>query len=185
MICENCKQRPATVTVTHTRNGEHYAKHYCDVCSEEIGYAKTASEDTQPMSIAQIFSSWFGIPDWSTDTPESTIENQSDIQCANCHMTYQQFLQQGKFNCPHCYETFSQQLPQVFKRMHNGATKHIGKVPSGLQESYQLKKEIENLRQMMKIAIQDENFEEAASLRDKIYHLQAKLQQGGAEDDEL
>lgn len=185
MICENCKQRPATVTVTHTKNGEEYAEHYCNVCSEEIGYSKETTEATQSMSIAQIFSSWFGVPDWSTDAPLSTNSSQSASQCQSCNMTYEQFLQQGKFNCPHCYDAFSEQLPQIFKRIHNGATKHIGKVPSGLKESYQLKKEIENLRQKMKEAIQEENFEDAAILRDKIYSLQAKLQQGGADKDEL
>lgn len=182
MICENCKQRPATVTVTQMKDGQQFAKHFCETCSKQSDVVNAISNDDaqQPISIAQLFSSWFGVPTLSSSAPQSTQTTQNDKHCKGCNMTYSQFLQEGKFNCPHCYTTFSEQLPNVFKRLHNGAVEHKGKVPSGLNASYQLKKEIELLRQQMKEVIESENFEEAATLRDKIYELEAKLKQGGA-----
>jgi protein arginine kinase activator len=66
----------------------------------------------------------------------------------------------------------------VLKRLHNGATEHIGKVPGSINESYQVKRQIEALRQDMKVAIEEERFEDAASLRDQVRALEQKLSGG-------
>lgn len=183
MICENCKQRPATVTVTMNKGNEQIVKNYCEVCSSKSDFIQSG-QDSKPMSIEEIFSSWFGIPAWSKDAPESKKSQQDELHCSSCLMTYNQFLHEGKFNCPSCYESFHEQLPAVFKRLHNGATEHVGKMPGGLNNRYQIKKEIEQLRAQMKTVVQEEKFEEAANLRDQIHALEATLTQGGAERNE-
>lgn len=180
MICENCKQRPATVTITMTQDNEQIIKHYCEVCSGKNDFMANGQEP-KSKSIEELFSSWFGIPTWSVGSPESKQSQEDELKCTSCGMTFKQFLHEGKFNCPTCYESFHEQLPSVFKRLHNGATEHTGKIPSGLKNGYQIKKEIENLRQQMKISVENEDFEEAATLRDQIRALEASLVQGGAE----
>lgn len=180
MICENCKQRPATVTITMTKDNEQVVKHYCEVCSGKNDFIQNGP-DSKSKAIEEIFSSWFGIPAWSMNAPEQKQSQKEELQCFSCGMTFKQFLHEGKFNCSHCYETFHEQLPAIFKRLHNGATEHRGKIPSGFNNSYQIKKEIENLRQQMKVAVNEENFEKAAMLRDEIRTLEKSLQQGGAE----
>lgn len=183
MICENCKQRPATVTITMTKNNEEVVKHYCEVCSGQQDYLHI-DEEVKPVTIEQIFSDWFGIPTWSSNAPQSKQPSQEKQQCEICGMTYQQFLKEGKFNCPNCYHAFYERLPEVFKRLHNGATEHTGKIPGGLNKTYQIKKEIEVLRQKMKSAVEQEEFEEAAKLRDEVKQLEKQLTQGGAANDE-
>lgn len=178
MICENCKQRPATVTVTMTKNNQRIERHYCEVCSSKQDFAQANSK---ALSIEDIFSSWFGIPAWSADAPHAKDEKEAPIQCEKCHTTYERFLHEGKFNCPDCYESFHEVLPAVFKRLHNGATEHTGKIPNGLNTSYKIKKQIESLREQMKDAVQLEEFERAASLRDEVKELEATLNEGGVE----
>lgn len=180
MICENCKQRPATVTVTMTKDNQRVEKHYCEVCSSKHDFAQ-ASSHSKALSIEDIFSSWFGIPTWSADAPNAKDEKEAPVQCEECGMTYEQFLHEGKFNCSNCYDQFHALLPTVFKRLHNGATEHTGKIPTGLNTSYKIKKQIESLREQMKQAVQIEEFEKAASLRDEAKALEATLEQGGVE----
>ncbi|MGG0657165.1 UvrB/UvrC motif-containing protein [Rummeliibacillus pycnus] len=134
----------------------------------------------------KLFSNWFGTPSWSVQSvpinnKQTIVQNES---CPQCGMTYRKFLEEGKFNCPTCYETFKEQLPQVLKRLHNGATEHIGKVPGSINESYQTKRQIEALRQDMKVAVEEERFEDAANIRDQVRLLEQKLQMGGEERDE-
>ena len=50
------------------------------------------------------------------------------------------FLNEGKFGCASCYNSFRDQLPSVFKRLHNGNTTHVGKAPGAFGEKLELKK---------------------------------------------
>lgn len=170
MICENCKQRPASVTITQNRNGHQITKHFCDVCSQQVKV-----DSNEQLSMQQLFADWFGIPTWSTNAPKNHHTEPEMITCEGCGMSYNQFLQEGKFNCPTCYETFREQLPQIMKRLHNGATKHIGKVPGAVNEMYQLKQQIEQVRNDMKKAVEEEQFEKAAILRDEAKALERQL----------
>ena len=63
--------------------------------------------------------------------------------------------------------------------MQNGNTEHTGKIPASYGTTLKIKKEIEELRKQMQAAIQDENFEEAARLRDHVKLLNEKLEGGG------
>lgn len=182
MICEICKQRPATVTFTKLNEGEEVSHHYCEECAH-IVHMEENNPHPKAISINDILSSWFGTPTWSMNAPTPKEEKEESLVCPSCNMSYKQFLHEGKFHCAHCYESFKEQLPSVFKRLHNGATEHKGKVPGGLTLQYKTKKEIEKLRQSMKSAIEEENFEEAAIVRDKIKLLEVTLEQGGVEKD--
>ncbi|AMX00527.1 UvrB/UvrC motif-containing protein [Rummeliibacillus sp. G93] len=187
MICENCKQRPATITVTQMKNGNKITRHFCDVCNKQLDHFHVNLEPGDSSNAMQkLFSNLFGTPSWSVQDvpikkPQSKVQNES---CPQCGMTYRQFLEEGKFNCPTCYETFKDFLPQVLKRLHNGATEHIGKVPGSINESYQTKRQIEALRQDMKTAVEEERFEDAAEIRDEVKLLENKLNGGGEKRDE-
>lgn len=187
MICENCKQRPATITVTQMKNGKKVTRHFCDVCNKQLDHFHlNLDSDESPNAMQKLFSNLFGTPSWSVQSvpissQQTKVQNES---CPKCGMTYRKFLEEGKFNCPTCYETFKDQLPQVLKRLHNGATEHIGKVPGSINECYQMKRQIEALRQDMKAAVEEERFEDAASIRDQVRSLEQKLPNGGEERDE-
>lgn len=186
MICENCKQRPATITVTQMKNGKKVTRHFCDVCNKQLDHFHLNLDPEESSDAMQkLFSNWFGTPSWSVQTVpiSNTQDKVKNESCPQCGMTYRKFLEEGKFNCPTCYETFKEQLPQVLKRLHNGATEHIGKVPGSINESYQVKRQIEALRQDMKVAVEKECFEDAAKIRDQVRELEKKLQSGGEEYD--
>ena len=60
--------------------------------------------------------------------------------------------------------------------MHKG-TRHVGKVPESLRQSRDLSDRLKQLQKKLSKAIEDENFEEAALLRDEIKQATARATQ--------
>ena len=67
--------------------------------------------------------------------------------------------------------------------MHSGHVAHTGKIPVSFNESYAIKRKIEEIRTKMQEAVEGERFEEAAALRDEAKTLQHQLAHGGEVDD--
>lgn len=65
-------------------------------------------------------------------------------------------------------------MPSI-KRIH-GNTKHSGKCASAAGEENIIKNKIQSLNDRMKIAINEQNFEEAAKIRDELKNLQEREQ---------
>lgn len=174
MICENCKQRPAKVKVTQMHNGEHFERHYCEVCANSL-HPFYVEYKQDPLSLHQLLSNWFD------HTDQQLVQRQQSVPvtCEKCDWSFQRFLNEGKFGCASCYDSFREKLPNVFKRLHNGNTAHVGKAPGAFGEKLELKKRIEAIRLQMKNAIETEQFEEAALLRDEARELEGKLAVGG------
>lgn len=178
MICENCNERPATVVITKGYVGEAVERHLCEKCAFQ---SETFSFDPnqEPLSIQQFLSHWFG----SSDPVQAQPQRQEvdPLECPGCNLTFMKFLDIGKFGCATCYETFREKLPHVFGKLHIGHSTHTGKIPVSFNETYAIKRKIEEVREKMRLAVQAENFEEAAALRDEANTLQHQLAHGGEE----
>ena len=57
---------------------------------------------------------------------------------------------------------------------HKG-TRHVGKVPEALRQTRELSDRLKALQKKLGKAVEDENFEQAASLRDEIKQMSARL----------
>src|SRR5690606_11035078 len=115
----------------------------------------------------------------------------SGTVCRACSTTYAEFRQSGLLGCPECYRSFETQLGPLLERAHEGATHHVGKVPiraltrsrmaaqSGrgpgveavLGDAQARAERIKALRRQMEEAIQAEQYERAAELRDELRRL--------------
>jgi protein-arginine kinase activator protein McsA len=82
----------------------------------------------------------------------------------------------GKLGCADCYTTFYDKLLPSLQRIH-GKTRHEGKVPLIRNASVETPKvdKIEILSEELKKAIENQEFEKAAELRDEIN----KMKEGG------
>ena len=96
-----------------------------------------------------------------------------DVSCPNCGITFREFREHGRFGCPLDYDVFKEQLIPLLENIH-GETEHAGKVPksapAGSQEVYELIK----LRRELAAAIEQEEYETAATLRDRIQAFETK-----------
>lgn len=182
MICENCQERPATVTITQVVNGQKSENHYCEVCASKFHPFNFEMHKNEQIPIHQLVSNWFGLPIWQSGTEEK--QQKSTTQqgtCPGCGATFRKILKDGKLGCPECYETFSDQLPTVLAKIQAG-TKHIGRTPGKERNTNELlKKQLNSMREQLQLAIQEERFEDAAKLRDEIKELESKIEMGGVD----
>jgi len=182
MICEHCKVRQATVTVTQIINGQKSERHYCEVCANQFHPFNIDFNKEENLPLAQLVSNWFGLPVWKNETHEKQTQTaQTATTCPACGYSFHQFLNEGKLGCPKCYETFSNKLPQVLTKIQAG-TKHNGKIPGTTMNNHLLlKKQINSTRDQLQQAIYEERFEDAAKLRDEIKDMERKLETGGVD----
>lgn len=70
--------------------------------------------------------------------------------------------------------TFKNQITSLVQRIQ-GSIEYEGRVPSHGHTVFKTQYEIKQLRRQLETAIGDENFEEAAQIRDKIKALESKI----------
>ena len=93
-------------------------------------------------------------------------------------MSFDEFMEQGKFGCEECYDAFSPKIDSILKRIQ-GSNRYAGRKLVGNKESKiefeekpeKKETEKEKLQRELKEAIEKENYEEAAKIRDKIKEL--------------
>ena len=83
-------------------------------------------------------------------------------------MNFAQFRQQGLLGCPHDYDAFEKVLGPLISQAHEGATEHVGKVPSKAGAGRQHQHELMRLRRELDAAVAREDYERAAELRDQL-----------------
>lgn len=180
MLCEHCKERPASVLLTQETAGGSRERQLCDKCAfQQHGFPFDSNQE--PLSIQQLLSHWFGGADPFQAPQRASV--QEGPACPDCHLTFSKFLDKGKFGCATCYDTFREKLPRVFGKFHNGHSTHSGKIPASFNDIIAVKRKIEELRLKMQEAVVAEHFEEAAALRDEVNALKVRLENGGAMPD--
>ena len=157
MVCDACKQQQATVHLTEIVNEQMTELHLCEACANQKG-AQVESH----FGLSDLLS---GLADFSkTQEPEEV----STKACPSCGMTYDDFRKVGRLGCADCYPTFKRSLGSLLKRIH-GSPIHVGKSPVRLiKPSKMAKTELLDLKKKLERAIEHEEFEEAARLRDQI-----------------
>ena len=83
-------------------------------------------------------------------------------------------METGKVGCTTCYETFPAELESLLEGIHI-ALIHRGKVPHLDDARARSRAELQTKRALLKTALNVENYEEAATLRDHIRALETGL----------
>ena len=86
--------------------------------------------------------------------------------CTSCGTRLTDFNNSGYLGCPTCYKEFSEFLQPVIKRVQ-GSLKHIGKSPKD-GGGYSAQREFMRLDAELKSAVDEERYEDAAAIRDKL-----------------
>jgi len=97
-----------------------------------------------------------------------------EVKCPRCGFTQADFKKAGRLGCSDCYRTFAEPLEGLLKTMHKG-TRHVGKVPESLRQSRDISDRLKLLQKKLSKAIEGEDFEEAAILRDEIKQAMARM----------
>lgn len=172
MLCERCGKEEASVHLTRIINGKKEEIHLCEECAKKSSQLNT---DENNLTFQSLLS---GILNHNLSNQESSMfnNNYDNLTCDNCGMTYQEFTQHGLFGCEKCFDAFDEKLDGLFKRIH-GNLRHTGKRPVSFQQKLETESEINELKAEMQTAVEKENFEKAAEIRDKIHAIKENMEE--------
>lgn len=170
MICEKCNQRPAKVHMTKIINGEKVEQYLCEACakgSQSNGYQ-------MDLDFSNMLSNLFDIG--FNNIPQNMVGGKGtpikkETICPQCSMTLSEFRKKGKFGCAHCYESFKDSVEILSKKLHGNGL-HSGKVPQRAGAELKVKRRLLDLRKQLNKAIDKEEYELAAKLRDEIRQIE-------------
>lgn len=165
MLCQICGKNAATVHYTEIHDNKMSEIHVCERCAEAKGLQAPTAK--QKFDIADLIG---GLVDSVTSTEEDRV---GKVQCPRCGLLYSAFKETGRLGCAECYQAFQFQLRPLLRRIH-GDTRHKGKVPSrdgvGVSRSRQMQRLYDELQR----AVEREEFERAAEIRDQIKQIEAE-----------
>ena len=171
MLCEKCKKRMASVHITQFINGKKNEQHLCEECAreEKVNFEFPKIPFYNLNELLGVF----------LNQPLSTNEPTNEIICPNCKNSYSVIAKQGRVGCSECYHHFSSFLEPALRKMH-GADLHRGKIPRQMGASFRMNRELDDLKLKLRMAIEREEYEKAAEIRDQIRAIENTLEKGGA-----
>lgn len=163
MLCQNCGKHEATTHIKSVVNGEYTQLHLCSSCAGKLGYGDVFSGFG--FDLGDFFGNFFS-------KPKTMIGSAKTERCGKCGMSFEEIVKSGKIGCADCYEKFYEMLLPSIQRIH-GKTQHNGKTATVNEEKEVIKEKtkeeiIAELKEEMKAAIEEQNFERAAEIRDEI-----------------
>lgn len=176
MICERCGKKEASVHLTRIINGEKEEIHLCEECARKS--SKFNPDDN--LSFQSLLSGILNQNFSDKNSPTLNNSQSKTLVCKNCGLSYREFTEKGFFGCQKCYQTFADKLSPLLKRIH-GNIQHTGKQPEAFLQKSEIESEITKLKEEMQKAVEQENFEHAAEIRDKIHAVKEDME---ADNDE-
>ena len=157
MVCENCKERDAVVHLTKVKEGAVLQVRLCEKCAAEQGVETTVA---QPKA---------ALTDFLQAVHQQAAAAPGDqAACHFCGATARDFRQTGRVGCARCYGAFERSLRELLRRLHGGA-KHTGhRYAPPAPELVEEAGHVGQLRERLQRAIEAEQFELAAELRDRL-----------------
>ena len=157
MLCDVCGERDAVVKVTQVGEQGKTLVQMCERCAAERNIETTVSLSKNPLG------------EFLLDLQKQTSPSPADTaRCNFCNATLRDFRATGRLGCARCYTAFEPSLRDLLRRVH-GSSKHLGRryeSPEIAMTDEQT--ELHELRERLRRAIEAEQFELAAELRDRI-----------------
>lgn len=164
MLCQICKVNEAAVRYTEIINNSVTEIHLCQKC---------AHFDEKTPTGGFGFGGALG-PVQETTGGTSVQPSDLEQKCGSCGHTLGDVMFQGRLGCADCYTAFREKLAPLIEKVH-GASQHVGKIPSEKRGALSLRSELLRYRSQLRKAIEVENYEEAARLRDLIREVEKTM----------
>ena len=161
MSCDQCHEREAVIHLTQIVNEQVTTLHLCERCAAEKGVESPSGVVKTPLGS---FLAAMG-----KNLSESVPVARAGDNCPRCGASLQDFRESGRLGCPECYRSFEAPLRDLLRRLH-GSTHHVGEryAERGDGAPADGRVETAELREQLRLAVETENFELAAELRDRL-----------------
>ncbi len=170
MLCDICGKNPATVHLTEIIDDQMTELHLCEECARQ-----KSTQMEQQFGLSDLLA---GLAEF--EKPLAKEKEQVAVKCPSCGLSYADFKKLGRLGCGDCYSAFKKYLGPLLKRIH-GSSIHVGKSPLKVTKVLRKKIDAQDLRTKLQKAIEAEEFEEAARVRDQIKELEKKQAQNNEE----
>ncbi|MDR0914985.1 MAG: UvrB/UvrC motif-containing protein [Oscillospiraceae bacterium] len=178
MLCDICKKNQANTVIEKTINGKFSKQCLCADCAAQAGYGAEFAPAFEPFpfEFGNLFNGFFG----------NALPSVTGVRrCEFCGCTFNDIKKSGNIGCAECYSTFADELLPMLQSIH-GNTEHKGRRPlptSGkstiadensaakTEDSNTKAAQLNRLKKDLAAAIDAQEFEQAAVLRDKINEL--------------
>ena len=181
MKCQNCGKNDANTHLKQNINGNISESYLCSECAEKLGYGGIFGNFGSFGNFGNLglfngmFGSLLGGGFASSALP-------SAVKCKKCGSTFGDIAERGTVGCADCYDTFRERLAPSIERIH-GRAHHIGKGADSANAPHEKATEsqtkplsaedkIKQLRAQMQTAVDKQDYEQAAVLRDRIKELE-------------
>ena len=157
MLCDQCKAQDAVVHLTQIVESAVSQLHLCEACAAERGVETTIATPKHPLG------------DFLKAVQQQALLPAAEsARCAACGMSLKEFRASGRLGCSRCYAAFDVSLRELLRRVHGNA-QHVGRSYAGPQPApWQRANSVRELRDRLKRAVEQEAFEDAATLRDEL-----------------
>jgi protein arginine kinase activator len=160
MLCDNCKERDAVINLTQVEHDSKVTLHLCEQCAQQKGVETGGAVLKSPLG---------GFLTALGKGGATLLPTPSDgLRCPACGSTLRDFRDSGRLGCDQCYVAFDFHLRDLLRRLH-GSSQHVGEryaVPGAGDADPRGR--LLDLRAQLRRAVESENFELAAELRDRI-----------------
>jgi protein arginine kinase activator len=154
MLCDSCRERDAVVHLTTIESNAVHQLHLCERCAADRGVETTVATPKHPL--AEFLHQQVPVP------------NAEGVRCTFCNTTMSDFRATGRWGCARCYSHFESGIRELLRRVH-GNHRHVGRAyRPPMSESLERAAVLGELKDRLRRAIEGEQFELAADLRDRI-----------------
>jgi protein arginine kinase activator len=152
----------------------------CDVCGKKAAVHVTLVKEGKSLTVSFCFDhakaagvfqpKGYGLI--QEEKPGTVVA--AGTVCNDCGLTLSEFNKKGRLGCWRCYNAFGDYIGKILSHIRQGSA-HCGKVPaaSTVSVGVDTEKAMRELNDRLAAAINNEAYEEAALVRDRISELQS------------
>lgn len=157
MVCDSCKDRDAVVHLTTIEDNAVHQVHLCEKCAADRGVETPSATPKHPLG------------EFLQAVHQQAATASTDgVRCTFCNTTMSDFRATGRWGCARCYSNFEAGIRELLRRVH-GNHRHVGRsYRPPMSESLERAAVLGELKDRLRRAIESEQFELAADLRDRI-----------------
>ncbi len=179
MNCDICQSEKATIFFSQMAEGKMQKVNLCKGCADDKGVT-----DPTGFALADM------LEGMGKQTSVEAPVPKHELVCGSCGFSQSDFKKTGRFGCADCYKVFDEGLEGLLEAMHKH-TRHVGKspaqvpalsgrvvpaaAPAAALEPESPGARLSELKQALSKSVEDEDYEEAARLRDAISRLESLL----------
>lgn len=158
--CSSCGSIAVAITINQTMGAQPTTLSLCANCAEFLRIDVSGQRQLAP-SVGELFDQLLVGPEDSKATEP----------CPRCGLDSDHVRRTGQLGCSQCYEHFGSLLGSLIKKIYGQRGEgvvHQGKFPQRLETYRRIMVDARAIRQQLQWALENEDYEGAADLRDTL-----------------